>query len=204
VRFWPWRGGNAERGIPFAIALASVVALAAASDSPERVFRAYIAARNRHDPGAILALTSPEVRAFDAEGKPHPYDPRRVRDVIAWEGGMHARWKGRVLARDGAWLEVEASEENDLDDALGVGAVVQRDRLRVEGGKILEWRGLEERSTGREEGAAISEFKRWIESLPAELRVGALNNGQLLLNRESAGRHAVLIRRWREERSRPK
>jgi hypothetical protein len=167
-----------------------------------RVFAAYIAARNRHDPEAVTALTARNIRAFDAEGKPHPYDEKRLRDVLAWEGAMHARWKGQALGWDGSWLEVEASEENDLYETLQVDAVVQRDRLRVEQGQIVEWRGLGEHSTGRDETAALTEFKRWIESLPAQLRDGAVKDGRLLLNGESAQKDALLIRRWRQDEKR--
>lgn len=188
------------------ISVAALAALALATElkaeslaerEARRVFAAYITARNLHDFDALRVLTAKNIRAFDAEGQPHPYDERRQRNVLAWEAGMHARWTGRVLRWDGRWLEVEAAEENDLYDALLIGAVVQQDRLRIDRGQIVEWRGMSERSTGHDETAALSEFKRWIEALPAELREGAVKDGRLLLNGDSAAKHARLIRRWR-------
>jgi hypothetical protein len=196
-------------------ALVTIAALGALALGPERpppdaawrearrVIDGYVTARNRHDADALAALTDKNIRAFDAEGNPHPPDEKRLRDVLAWERAMNARWTGKVLAWDGSWIEVEFSEENDLFDALGIGAAVQRDRIRVEHGRIVEWRGLSERSTGREEAAAISEFKRWIETLSTELREGALKGGQLLLDERGAEAQRVLIRRWRAEKRNP-
>src|SRR5690349_18692778 len=149
------RYGKNDEGV-LKTALVMITALATATSGPQdmdstqrearRVFESYIAARNRHDPEALAAFTDRNIRAFDAEGKPHPFDLKRLRNVLAWEGVMNARWKGKVVGWDGTSLEVEASEENDLFDALRIGAAVQRDRIRVEHGRIVEWRGLSERT----------------------------------------------------------
>ena len=173
-------------------------------DSPgaaaaNRVFSAYIAARGRRDVRTVLSLTDPRLRAVDAEGKPHPPDEDRLRDVVAWEGGMHAKWKSRAVAWDGRWLEVEASEENDLYDALGIGAAILRHRIRVEHGRIVAWEGLGERATGRAQPEALSEFKAWLRTLPPGLRAGVLDRGSLVLNAESAARMVPLLARWRHE-----
>jgi hypothetical protein len=189
-----------------ALLLAVAVGLPAAAPVPpesaeaRRVFAAYISARDRHDFDAIRALTDPDIRAFDTEGHPHPWNEARLRDVLAWEARMNARWRGRVLGWSEPWLEVEASEENDLYEALGVGAAIGRHRLRVVGGRIVEWHGRGERSTGRDETAAMSEFEGWVRGLPPDVRSGALNGrGQLVLAAEGARAHARLILRWKEE-----
>jgi len=192
------------KGVALLLAVAARLP-AAARVPPEgaearRVFAAYISARDRHDFDAIRALTDPGIRAFDTEGNPHPWNEARLRNVLAWEARMNASWKGRVLAWSEPWLEVESSEENDLYEALGVGAAIGRHRLRVDGGRIVEWHGRGERFTGRDETAAMSEFEGWIRGLPPEVRSGALNvRGQLVLTAESARVHARLILRWKEE-----
>jgi len=51
------------------------------------------------------------------------------------------------------------------------------------------------------------EFRRLVievlETLPAELREGALKGGQLLLDERGAEAQRVLIRRWRAEKRNP-
>jgi len=186
------------------ILFATLAPPASASDErpareARRVFEAYIDARNRHDPEGIAALTSPSIRAVDAEGKAHPYDEKHLRDVLAWEAGIHARWHGREIGWDGRFLEIEASEENDLYDLLGVGAAVQRDRLRIEDGRIVEWYGLGERTTGRDEGEALSAFKAWIETLPRDLGEGIVRNGRLVIDGASSAKMRPLLDRWQRE-----
>jgi len=194
-----------RRAWPVLAAFAGLAASSAPSlDAPgaveaNRVFSAYVAARGRQDLRALLALTDPRLRAVDSEGKPHPPDPARLRNALAWEAAMHAKWSSRPLAWDGRWFEAEASEENDLYDVIGVGASIIRHRIRVEHGQIVEWEGRGERSTGREQAAALSEFKKWVESLPAELRRGVVERGSLVLNAESAARTVPLLARWRQE-----
>ena len=186
--------------------LSTVPAPAGTGESAARdAFARYIAARNRHDLGTIRALTGPDVRAFDEKGKPHPWNETRLSGVLAWEARMHARWKGRALGYSRGWLDAEASEENDLYDALGIGAAIARHRLRVVDGRIVEWRGLGGRSTGRDEAAAIGAFERWIRGLPSDVRAGALDDrGRIALTAQSADVHAMLIRRWKQERARPR
>jgi len=190
-----------------AISVLGFVSTAAALGGPGEsaagdAFARYIAARNRHDLAAIRALTGPDIRAFDEQGKPHPWNETRLRGVLAWEARMHAKWKGRALGFSGGWLEAEASEENDLYDALAIGVAIARHRLRVVGGRIVEWRSMGGRSTGRDEAAAIGAFERWIRDLPSGARAGALDDrGRIVLTPESADVHLVLIRRWKEERA---
>ena len=194
-----------RRAATLLAALAGLAVSDAASlDSPgavaaNRVFSAYIAARGRQDVQTLVSLTDPRIRAVDAEGHAHPPDESRLRKVVAWEGAMHAKWKSRAVAWDGRWLEVEASEENDLYDALGVGAAILRHRIRVEQGRIVEWEGLGERSTGRAQPEALAEFKVWVGTLPPDLRAGVLERGSLVLNAESAARMVPLLARWRKE-----
>ena len=176
-------------------------------DSPgaveaNRVFSAYIAARGRQDLGTLGALTDPGLRAVDSEGKPHPRNEDRLRNVLAWEGAMHAKWASRALTWDGRWLEAEASEENDLYDVLGVGASIIRHRIRVEHGQIVEWEGRGERSTGRPQPEALSEFKAWVGALAPELREGVVENGSLVLTARSAEKMRPLMARWRNEHPR--
>jgi hypothetical protein len=193
---------------PFAVLLFLAAGLSAAPgpslDMPgavesERVFSDYIAARGRQDLRVLVSLTDPDIRAVDAEGKPHPPDESRLGKVLAWEGAMHAKWKSRAIAWDGRWLEVEASEENELYDGLGVGAAILRHRIRVEQGRIVEWEGLGERSTGRAQPEALAEFKAWVGALSPELREGVVEKGSLVIDAESAARMVPLLVRWREE-----
>jgi hypothetical protein len=165
----------------------------------DRVFSDYIAARGRQDVRTLVSLTDPGIRAVDAEGNPHRPDESRLRNVVAWEGAMHAKWKSRAVAWDGRWLEVEASEENDLYDALGVGAAVLRHRIRVDHGRIVEWEGLGERSTGRPQPEALAQFKSWVGALSPDLREGVLERGFLVIDGRSAARMVPLLARWRKE-----
>jgi hypothetical protein len=194
-----------------ALLLAALAGLSASPapslDSPEaveanRVFAAYIAARGRQDLRMLGALTDPRLRAVDSEGKPHPADEDRLRNVLAWEGSMHAKWASHPVAWDGRWLEAEASEENDLYDVLGVGASIIRHRIRVEHGRIVEWEGRGERSTGRPQPEALSEFKAWVGTLSPELREGVVEKGSLVLTARSAEKMRPLMARWRNEHPR--
>src|ERR1700720_855917 len=105
-----------------AAALAAIVTLAAAAperptDPPDaaeaaRVFCGYVEARDRHDFAKARALTAPDIRWLDTEGRNHPKNDERLKTMLAWEGVMGGKWSCRVLGFADGWLEVEVSEQN--------------------------------------------------------------------------------------------
>jgi glyoxylase-like metal-dependent hydrolase (beta-lactamase superfamily II) len=185
------------------LAVSFTAAAASPSDSPEaaeaaRVFCAYVEARNRQDFRQASALVSDDVRWLDTEGRNHPKNDARLEPMIAWEGAMGGKWTCRVLGYADGWLEAEVSEQNRMYDALDVGAIVQRDRVRVEGGRIREGRTLAEWSTGRDEDDAFGEFKKWLAALPEERRAGLLRDGSLVYDGETARREQPLLEEWQK------
>jgi glyoxylase-like metal-dependent hydrolase (beta-lactamase superfamily II) len=181
----------------FALGIA-LLTLAPGTPSPkaaeaEKVFCSYIDARDRHDFAAASRLTADDIRWLDTEGRNHPKNDARLKAMLAWEGGMSGRWTCRALSFSDGWLEVEISEQNRMYDALDVGTIFQRDRIRVEDGRIREGRTLAEWTTGREEDPAFDDFKKWLVTLPEDRRRGLLREGSLVYDVETAHRELPLL-----------
>ena len=162
-----------------------------ALDSPESrqaasVFCGYVEARNGQDFPRARALTADDIRWLDTQGQNHPKNDARLKAMLSWEEVMGAAWGCRVLGFADGWLEAEISEQNRMYDAVGVGTLFQRNRVRIAGGQIREGRTLAEWSTGREEDEAFGEFKSWLKDLPADRRAGVLRDGSLVFDAESA------------------
>ena len=186
------------------VAIFVIAAAARAADSPEareaaNVLCGYAAARNAHDFAKASALAADDVRWLDEEGRNHPKNDARLKTMLSWEEVMGAAWSCRVLGFADGWLEAEISEQNRMYDALGVGAVLQRDRVRVAGGQIREGRTLAEWSTGREEDEAFREFKDWLKKLSPDRREGVVRDGNLIYDAESARRTLPLLDLWERE-----
>ncbi|MGE5277126.1 MAG: MBL fold metallo-hydrolase [Acidobacteriota bacterium] len=192
------------RSAAAAFAAAALVCAAAKpgpSQSPDaaeaaRIFCGYVEARARHDFARASALTAADIRWLDAEGRNHPKNDARLKTMLAWEEVMGAKWSCRVLSFADGWLEAEVTEQNRMYDALGVGALVLRHRVRVEGGQIHEGRALAEWTTGRDEEQAFADFKKWLRSLPEKRRAGLLEDGGLVYDAESARRELPLLDEW--------
>jgi len=161
----------------------------------------YAAARGDHDFARASALSAPGIRWLDGEGHNHPKNDARLKSMLAWEAVMRARWSCRTLGFSDGWFEAEISEQNRMYDALGVGAVVQRDRVRVAGGQIQEGRTLAEWTTGRDEDEAFAEFKAWLKTLPPGRRKGVLRDGNLVFDAAAARATLPLLDLW--ERAHP-
>lgn len=175
-------------------------------DSPEardaeRVLCGYVGARNDHDFSRARSFSADAIRWLDGEGRDHPKNDARLRTMLSWEAVMAARWTCRAIGFADGWLEAEISERNRMYDALDVGAVVQRDRVRVAGGQIREGRTLAEWTTGRPEEEAFAEFRTWLKALPAGRRAGVLRGGNLMYDAEGARRTIPLLDAW--ERAHP-
>jgi glyoxylase-like metal-dependent hydrolase (beta-lactamase superfamily II) len=190
------------------VAVAEVMAAAEAGaiHSPEAreaagVFCGYVAARNGHDFTRARALAADHIRWLDSQGQNHPKNDARLKTMLSWEEVMGATWGCRIIGFADGWLEAEISEQNRMYDALGVGTIIQRDRVRIAGGQIREGRTLAEWSTGREEDEAFGEFKGWLKDLPADRRAGVLRDGNLIFDAESARRTLPLLDLW--ERAHP-
>jgi hypothetical protein len=188
------------------VTIVAIIALdgAPAADSPEAreaagVLCGYVAARNGHDFSRARALVAGDVRWLDTEGRNHPKNDARLKTMLSWEEVMGAAWGCRVLGLADGWLEAEISERNRMYDALGVGTLLQRDRVRVAGKRIREGRTLAEWSTGREEDEALREFKDWLKKLPPDRRAGVLRDGNLIYDAESARRTLPLLDLWERE-----
>ena len=143
-----------------AVGKALAAAEAGAIDSPEAreaagVLCGYVAARNGHDFARARALAADDIRWLDAQGQNHPKNDARLKTMLSWEEAMGAAWGCHVIGFEDGWLEAEISEQNRMYDALGVGTLFQRDRVRIAGGQIREGRTLAEWSTGREEDEAF-------------------------------------------------
>ena len=193
------------RGAVVALAAAlAAVAEEVSLDSPGAreaadVLCGYVAARNEHDFPRASALAGDDIRWLDTEGRNHPKNDARLKTMLAWEEVMGAAWGCRVLGHADGWLEAEISEQNRMYDALGVGTLLQRDRVRVAGGQIREGRTLAEWSTGRDEDEALREFKDWLKRLPANRRAGVMRDGSLTYDAESARRTLPLLDDWERD-----
>ena len=187
-----------------AVAEALTAAEAGSLGSPEAreaagVFCGYVAARHEHDFAKARALAADGVRWLDTEGRNHPKNDARLKTMLSWEAVMDAAWGCRVLGFADGWLEAEVSEQNRMYEALGVGTLLQRDRVRVAGGQIFEGRTLAEWSTGREEDEAFGAFKDWVKRLSANRQAGVIEDGKLIFDAESARKTLPLLELWERE-----
>ena len=167
--------------------------VAAESSEAARVLCGYVEARNRNDPAAASSFSAPDVRWLDTDGKNHPKNDERLKTMLGWESVMGGKWTCRAVGSADGWLEAEISERNRMYDALGVGAIYQRTRVRVADGQIREGRTLSEWTTGRDEDEAFGDFKKWLQTLPEEKRAGLLRDGRLVYDAETARRELPLL-----------
>jgi glyoxylase-like metal-dependent hydrolase (beta-lactamase superfamily II) len=165
-------------------------------DEAARVFCASIEARNSNDFAKAIALRADDMRWIDSDGSTYRRNDEGTRKMLAWEHGSGARWSCRAVGYADGWLEAEVTENNRLYDALDVGAVVQRVRVRVEDGRIREGRTLAEWSTGRDYEEVNDRFKAWIRSLPAERRAGLFDGRSLVYDAETARLQLPLLQEW--------
>src|SRR5262245_25332600 len=146
-----------------AVALGATASERAVAPSPdaaeaERVFCGLVLARNSNDFARASALMADDMRWFDSEGSAHSKNERRLETMLAWEHASSARWSCRVVGFADGWLEAEVSESNRLYDALDVGTIFQRNRIRIENGRVREGRTIAEWSAGRDYDEANDEF----------------------------------------------
>jgi len=174
------------------------LAMPKAREAAEIVQR-YVEARNAHELSRASAMTAPDVRWLDEEGRNHPKNDAHLAAILSWEGVMGAAWECRVLGYADGWLEVEITERNRMYDALDIGSVIQRDRIRVVDGRIREGRTLATWTTGREEDEATSDFRSWVETLSSAERRGLIQDGHFVF--DAAGGHKMrpLLDRWERE-----
>ncbi len=202
----PSAGGSPRQRAVFLLAI--LLGLGASGDAvpemPEgaeaaRVFCASIEARNTNDFSTAIALRADDMRWIDSDGSVYRRNDDGTRKMLAWEQGAGARWSCRAVGYADGWLEAEVSETNRLYDALDVGAIWQRVRVRVENGRIREGRTIAEWSTGRDYEEVNDEFKAWIRSLPAERRGGLFDGERLVYDAETARRQRPLLDEWEKK-----
>ena len=109
-----------DRSLPL-VALLAVWAMSCSRPEPpslETLIDRYIEAANRHDIAAVRAMT-----AEDAEWRLGPYVLRGREEMmapLAFDGGAHTVLEATKVVADGATVDCDLVERNDVIEAFGI------------------------------------------------------------------------------------
>ncbi|HUF90456.1 MAG TPA: hypothetical protein VMR66_10825 [Gemmatimonadota bacterium] len=183
----------AERALWAAFVVASVAPVAL-QPAPEEIARSYVAAINRGDVDAALALTTTDFVIRPVLGG-YYYRREEARKVLEWRAALNERWRVVSWAYDPRDREVYGLFEvtNDAWRLIAPPPTMEVVLVMREGGLLME--GI--RTGARDLRRPLEPFLAWAgEERP--LALGRVwRNRQPVLDEEAAGRLLELVRAWR-------
>jgi len=183
----------AERAL-WAAFVAVSVAPVALQPTPEEIARSYVAAINRGDVDAALAVTTTDVVIRPVLGGYH-YRREEARKVLQWRATLNERWRAVSWVYDPRDREVHGRFEvtNDAWRLIAPPPTMEIVLVMREGAVLME--GI--RTGAQDLRRPLRPFLDWA-GVERPLALGRVwRNGRPVLDEEAAGRLLDLVRAWR-------
>lgn len=165
---------------------------------PRSVVEAFLAAANRHDREAALALLA-EDYVFRETGSLQGMDREDMGDLFAWDEVIESRAHYEALEVGEGEIVGVFSETNALYRALGIPRTSCRLTFRLRDGLITEQIIEQVLGEGPTFEEALAPFLEWAEENSPDDVEQLLPDGALVFNPRMAARWLVLLDRWRAD-----